>query len=254
MSKLQDKVALVTGGASGIGRAIATRLAADGAQVFITDVQGALGRETAAAGGFEFLEQDVANEDLWPQVIAAVEGRFGKLDILVNNAGILGPVDATPETATLTDWRRIFSVNLEGTFLGCRAAIPAMKKVGGGAIVNISSVTSEMATNQSLAYGASKAAVRQLTKSVATHCAKLNIRCNSVHPGFTETPTLLQGYADIAKRVGASVEQIAASRQGQHPARRLHPGRGHRRRRRLPRLRRRAPCDGRQADRSTAAC
>jgi NAD(P)-dependent dehydrogenase (short-subunit alcohol dehydrogenase family) len=219
MLGLKNKVALVTGGASGIGKAIATRLAAEGASVFITDTQVELGRQVASEGGLEFLEQDVSDEALWPEIVAKVEQRFGKLDILVNNAGILGPVDATPETAKLSDWKRIFAVNLEGVFLGCRAAIPAMRKAGGGAIVNISSITAQMPTNNSLAYGASKAAVRQLTKSVAEHCArgKLNIRCNSVHPGFTETPALLNGYADIARRANLSVEQVAEAGKARIP-------------------------------------
>jgi 3(or 17)beta-hydroxysteroid dehydrogenase len=187
MQRLAQKVALVTGGASGLGKAIALRLASDGTRVVITDVDRSAGTATAAAGGFTFLEQDVRDEQRWTQVVTQIEERLGRLNILVNNAGILGPMTAvSPEDTPLDLWRRIFAVNVEGVFLGCRAAIPAMRRAGEGSIINISSIAGLRASPYATAYGASKAAVRHLTKSIAQHCAeqKLNIRCNSVHPSF----------------------------------------------------------------------
>lgn len=219
MHGLNDKVALVTGGASGLGKAIATRLAAEGAKVFITDTQSELGRAVASEGRFAFLEQDVSDEKRWSEVVGNVEQSAGPLNILVNNAGILPSTDANPENTSLADWRKVFAVNLEGVFLGCRAAIPAMRRAGGGAIVNIASITAQMPTPDIVAYGASKAAVRQLTKSVADYCArqKLNIRCNSVHPGFVRTPTLDRSYVQIAKMRGLSFEEVVASGRGRIP-------------------------------------
>lgn len=219
MARLNGKVAIVTGGAAGIGKGVATRLAADGARVFITDMQGKLGRETAEEGGFTFLDQDVSDEARWPAVITAVEDAAGRLDILVNNAGILGSTNNTPESTQLSDWRRIFAVNLEGVFLGCRAAIPAMRRAGGGSIVNMSSITSRMATSSIAPYGASKAAIQQFTKSVAEYCAqqKLNIRCNSVHPGFVQTAAQLEGNKEIAKTRGLALDAIVAAVKGRVP-------------------------------------
>ena len=210
MNRLENKVALVTGGASGIGRGIAVRLAAEGAKVVITDIQAELGRDVASDHGLEFLEQDASDEKRWDEVIQEIEQSHGRLDILVNNAGILGSVNNTPEATQLADWRRVYAVNVESVFLGCRAAIPAMRRAGGGSIVNIASVTAHMATSMILPYGSSKAAVVQLTKSVAEYCAqrKLNIRCNSVHPGFIDTPAQLEGNEEIAKARGVTVEQV----------------------------------------------
>jgi len=211
MQRLNDKVALVTGGAEGLGKAVAQRLAADGAKVAITDVQRDVGKATASEGGFTFIEQDVCDEGRWTQVIQEVEKRFGRLNILVNNAGILGPMDlVNPENTPLAVWRKIFAVNVEGVFLGCRAAIPAMRRAGNGSIINFSSVAGLLATPYATAYGCSKAAVRQLTKSVAQHCAqeKLNIRCNSIHPGIIITPLWLRQAEETAKLRGISPEQV----------------------------------------------
>jgi 3(or 17)beta-hydroxysteroid dehydrogenase len=213
MNRFKDEVALVTGGASGLGKAIAQRLAADGARVVITDIQSELGHATATEGGFTFLEQDVCYETRWTQIVEEIERRFGRLDILVNNAGILGPMgDINPENTCLADWRRIFTVNVESVFLGCRAVIPAMRRAGGGSIVNMSSVAGVLATPYATAYGASKAAVRQLTKSVAQHCAqeKLNIRCNSVHPGNVLTPLWLKQAEETSRLRDISVADIIA--------------------------------------------
>ncbi len=213
MGGLQSKVALVTGGASGLGKAIAQRLASDGANVAISDNQVEAGRATAAEFGFTFLEHDVCSESRWVDVVDEIERRFGKLDILVNNAGILGPLRGVdPERTQLESWKRIFAVNVEGVFLGCRTAIPAMRRAGGGSIVNISSIASLRATPHTTAYGASKAAVRHLTKSVAQHCAeeKLNIRCNSVHPGFVRTSLWDVGSREIAAQRGMTLQEVIA--------------------------------------------
>lgn len=213
MRGLAKEIALVTGGASGLGKAIAQRLASEGTTVVISDIQRDQGFATALEAGFTFFEQDVRDEAQWTQIVGEVEKRFGRLNILVNNAGILGPVKAaSPENTSLTTWRQIFAVNVEGVFLGCRAAIPAMRRAGGGSIINLSSVADRLATPHATAYGASKAAVRQLTTSVAQHCAqeKLNVRCNSVHPGMIRTPLLDQSIAEIAQQRGVSVDQVVA--------------------------------------------
>jgi NAD(P)-dependent dehydrogenase (short-subunit alcohol dehydrogenase family) len=220
VGRLDQKTALVTGGASGIGKAIARRLASEGARVVITDLQTPLGKQAAVEGGFDFLEHDVTDEDRWSDVIHDVEERHGGLHVLVNNAGIVGPIGQnSPENTPLATWKMIFSVNVEGVFLGCRAGIAAMRRSGGGSIVNISSVAGLLATPYNTAYGASKAAVRQLTKSVAQHCADegLNVRCNSVHPGDVHTP-LWDGIAkQTAERSGLSVAEVLAQEAQNSP-------------------------------------
>lgn len=213
MSRLNGQVALVTGGATGLGKAIAQRFADDGANVVITDVQQSIGQATAAQCGFIFLEQDVRDEQRWPQVVEQIQQRLGPLKILVNNAGILGPVDATsPENTRLADWKGIFAVNVEAVFLGCRTAIAAMRGTGGGSIVNIASIAAMQATPYGTAYGASKAAVRQLTRSVAQHCAqeRLNIRCNSVHPGVVRTELWDSHAEHVARTRGVPVDEVVA--------------------------------------------
>lgn len=220
MRRLERKTALVTGGASGLGKAIAHRLASEGSTVIITDVDASLGAETASQEGFLFLEQDVCDEARWAEVIREVEERCGSLHILVNNAGISGAIDAvSPENTTLINWKRIFSINVEGVFLGCRAAIPAMKRAGNGSIINISSVAGLLATPHNTAYGASKAAVRQLTKSVAQHCMAegLRIRCNSVHPGVVITPLWERLAAETARLTDVSVSDVLARTKAQCP-------------------------------------
>lgn len=211
MARLDRQTALVTGGASGLGKAIAKRLATDGARVVITDIQADEGQATAGELGLTFLKQDVCDEMQWNEIVRAVETRHGQLNILVNNAGILGSMDAiNPENTRLADWKKIFAVNVEGVFLGCRAAIPAMRRAGGGSIVNMASVAGLLATPYAMAYGASKATVRQMTKSVAQHCAqeKLNIRCNSVHPGNVLTPLWRKQAEESAAKRGVTLEMV----------------------------------------------
>lgn len=217
--ELKNKVALVTGGASGIGKATAAYLAACGASVVITDIQAPSGDAAAAELGATFLVQDVTHEARWNEVIQEVMARHGALHVLVNNAGVLNPPNSDPESSRLEDWRKIFAVNVEGVFLGCRAAIPAMRASGGGAIVNMSSVASFLATPFALAYGASKAAVRHITKSVAQHCAekKLNIRCNSVHPGIVRTAPWDKLAAEMARARDVPIETILKEAQSAVP-------------------------------------
>ncbi|HEY1542315.1 MAG TPA: glucose 1-dehydrogenase [Xanthobacteraceae bacterium] len=191
MGRVQDKVALVTGGASGIGFATAELLAAEGARVVVGDLDRTAGARAVAAlgGGAAFHALDVTDESQWVATADAVVRDFGGLDILVNNAGIALSQDF--ETTTLDDWRRLMAVNLDGVFLGCKQAVRVMKGHG-GAIVNLSSVAGLIGDPRLAAYCASKGGVRLLTKSVALHCARrgYNIRCNSVHPSFVETPML----------------------------------------------------------------
>ena len=190
--RVEDKVAIVTGGASGIGRGAAEALAREGARVVITDVQEELGRDAAKAIGGDavFVRHDVTSEDSWRSAIAAALERFGRLDVLVNNAGIIIVVDI--EETTVEQWRKIMAVNAEGVFLGCKHAIPAMRRSGGGSIINLSSAAGLVGTPMFPAYSASKGAVRLLTKSVAAHCRNKGdaIRCNSIHPGGIDTPLL----------------------------------------------------------------
>jgi 3(or 17)beta-hydroxysteroid dehydrogenase len=220
MGRLDGRTALVTGGASGLGKAIAARLAAEGARVVISDRQRELGDQAAAGLGAVFVYQDVTSEDQWPVVLRKVSERAGPVSILVNNAGIAGAADlVSPEDTRFTDWKQIFSVNVDSVFLGCRAGVAAMRHTGGGSIVNMSSIAALLATPDSTAYGAAKAAVRQLTKSVAQHCAqeRLGIRCNSVHPGEVSTPLWDRYIAQTARVQGVPAEQLVREAKARVP-------------------------------------
>lgn len=187
--RITGKVALITGGGSGIGLASAGRFIEEGARVTITDRDTSAGESASQALGerCQFLQQDVADEMRWDTVVAECVKTHGQLDILVNCAGIFRK--GSIEDTTLDEWRETIGINLEGTFLGCRAAVRAMKP-NGGAIVNLSSVAGLVGDADYAAYDASKAGVRLLTKSIAVYCAreKYHIRCNSVHPGSIDTP------------------------------------------------------------------
>ena len=197
MPDLAGKVAIVTGCASGIGAATVRRFIADGARVLGTDVDETRGAALCAETGALFAVQDVSDRALWPQIVARAVEAFGRLDILVNNAGMvsgagIGDMD---DAAMFAAWDRVLSVNLTGTMAGCRAAIAAMRENPGGAkgaIVNIASTTAIAPLPTDAGYSASKAAVRALSKSVATWCAQagLAIRCNTVIPGATMTGIL----------------------------------------------------------------
>ncbi len=191
MTRLAGKVAIVTGGATGIGKATAAKLAAEGASVAVTDVDADGGRAAAAdiGGSAVFLHHDVTDESRWEAVVKETAERFGKLDVLVNNAGIIGTgAPQNPEDLSLDEVHAIARVNVDGVLLGCKHAIRAMRERG-GAIVNLSSIAGIYAVPGLVPYGASKGAVRQLTKSVAAYCGQrgYGIRCNSVHPGLIET-------------------------------------------------------------------
>jgi len=187
--RLAGKVALITGGASGIGAACATRFAAQGARVVVTDVQD--GEAVARAADGVFLRHDVTDEAQWTAAVDHAMRAYGRLDIVVNNAGVFTP--APIEDLDLEVWNRVLAVNLTGVMLGCKHGIRAMKANPGGpsgAIVNVSSITGFIGLASSAAYTASKGGVRLLTKSVAVHCARAygKIRCNSLHPGVIDTP------------------------------------------------------------------
>ena len=194
MSKrIEGKVALVTGGASGIGRGCAERLAEEGAVVIVTDVQADLGKETvesiiASGGQAEFLLHDVTDELQWQDVIDTVKTRHGRLDILVNNAGIA--IGGSIVDMPLADWQRQQAINLDGVFLGVKHSIPLMRDTGGGSIINMSSVAGLKGAASLAAYNATKGGVRLFTKGVALECGqkRWNIRVNSVHPGIINTP------------------------------------------------------------------
>lgn len=190
MSRLQNKCAVITGAARGIGEGIARAFMNEGAQVIVTDVDLDLGAGLAKEIGAAFLKLDVQLESDWDALAAA----HPQIDILVNNAGVTGFEDSIgphdPEHASLADWRAVHAVNTDGTFLGCRYAIRAMRDAGAGAIINISSRSGLVGIPGAAAYAASKAAIRNHSKTVALYCAQqgLNIRCNSVHPAAILTP------------------------------------------------------------------
>ncbi len=191
MGRVQDKVVLVTGGASGVGREDVLLLAREGARVVLTDVNQEAGQALADEIGEQalFLRHDVASEDDWRSVLDTVQQRFGRLDVLVNNAAILVP--GSIEDATLEQWRNVMRVNTDSCFLGCKFGVAAMKQAG-GSIINMASVSSWLPINTYAAYSASKAAVASLTRTVALHCRKSGypLRVNSIHPDGIYTPMM----------------------------------------------------------------
>ena len=218
MPKLQNKSALVTGGARGIGEAIARCFVREGADVIIADIDAENGRRIADDIGCSFFHLDVADEKGWNRLAAA----HPQIDIVVNNAGITGFEDSPgphdPEHGSLADWHRVHAVNLDGTFLGCRYAIGAMRAKGEGSIINISSRSGLVGIPAAAAYASSKAAIRNHSKSVALYCAQqgLNIRCNSIHPTFIRTPMLddLRGNRDEAAMLERLAKQVPLGRLG----------------------------------------
>jgi 3(or 17)beta-hydroxysteroid dehydrogenase len=208
MARLQDKIVLITGAAGAVGRAVASAIKREGGQAVTTDLAGQAGIDHVL---------DVTAEDDWQSVLAAVDRRHGRLDGLVNSAGTvhLGTVEET-DYAT---WRRVLAINLDGTFLGCKHALPLLKR-SGGAIVNLSSISGIVGGHNLAAYNASKGGVRLLTKSVALHGARLKppVRCNSIHPAFLEGPMVEDilaqtGRPDVAR--GQLARDIPLGRLGE---------------------------------------
>jgi NAD(P)-dependent dehydrogenase (short-subunit alcohol dehydrogenase family) len=197
--RLANKVALISGGASGMGRSEAIIFAQEGAKVVIGDLLEVEGRDVAdhivkAGGHARFVKLDVTSEAAWQAAIEAAVAAFGKLDILVNNAGISG---SGPDTMSVAVWDTVMDINAKGVFLGMKYAIPAMQRAGGGAIVNISSISGFVGQNRiHMAYNASKGAVRIMTKSAAVQYAQDGIRVNSVHPGVMPPMRTSQASAD----------------------------------------------------------
>jgi 3(or 17)beta-hydroxysteroid dehydrogenase len=192
MSRVSGKVALVTGGAMGLGEAIVRLLVREGAKVVLTDIQDAAGQAVADSLGADqtlYRHHDAASEADWQSVIAWTLDQFGQLDVVVNNAGVA--LIKSVEETTLADWRGLMSVNLDGVFLGTKYGIAALRLQGrGGSIINLSSIEGIIGDPNLAAYNASKGGVRLLTKSAALHCAKAGygIRVNSIHPGIIWTP------------------------------------------------------------------
>lgn len=220
VANLEGRVALVTGGARGLGAAAARALAGAGAKVVVSDVGD--GSEVAAAIGGSYFKHDVTSEQEWIDAIAFTKKTYGGLDILVNNAGVfwVRPIFMT----TLEDFRRMQQVNVEGVFLGLKHGIPALaeraqKWDGGGTIINISSVAGLVGSANTLSYNASKGAVRLMTKGAAIECAemKLKVRVNSVHPGIIDTPMMDGAIAFISKATGVDEAAERARMARRHP-------------------------------------
>lgn len=217
MNRVKDKVAIVTGGALGLGRSSSLLLAREGAKVVVTDLLEKEGGEvvdqiTAAGGQAIFVKQDVGSEQDWARVIAQTTRTYDRVDVLVNNAGL--GISGTVESTTLEEWHKLLRVNLDGVFLGTKAAIAAMKDARGGSIINMSSIEGLVGDPTLAAYNASKGGVRLFTKSAALHCGKAGygIRVNSIHPGYIWTPM-----------VEAIVRQAGDVAAGRSVLDKLHP-------------------------------
>ena len=213
--RVKNKIALITGGSSGIGASTAKLFADEGATVLISDILVPEGEALAKEIGGKFYYLDVSDEDGWQQVLADIHDEFGRLDILFNNAGIiglnenLGPQD--PENISLKSWQHVHKINLDGVFLGCKHAISLMKKHG-GSIINMSSRSGLVGIPGASAYASSKAAVRNHTKTVALYCAAqgYKIRCNSLHPGAILTPLWNTMLGDDHETREKMIAEIAA--------------------------------------------
>ena len=215
--RLNGKVALVSGGASGMGQSEALIFAREGAKVVVADVMETEGRQVAdkikAAGGQGlFVKLDVGQEAEWDKAVNATVGAFGKLDVLVNNAGISGTFDQ--DMLSTAAWDKLMEINAKGVFLGMKTAIPAMQRAGGGAIVNISSISGFVGQHGvHMAYNASKGAVRIMTKTAAVQFAKDGIRVNSVHPGMLPPMRSSKGSADPTWR-DKMIRAVPMKREG----------------------------------------
>tara|TARA_Y100000766_G_scaffold263583_1_gene255664 strand:+ start:37 stop:789 length:753 start_codon:yes stop_codon:yes gene_type:complete len=189
-NRLENKVALITGGAAGFGKGTAAVLAREGATVYISDINKEGGEKVAKELGINFFEHDVTNPDRWQEIIEEIKTQESQLNVLVNNAGIgyMGDVEGTTNEA----WDMVHKVDLDSVFYGCKYALPLMRDSGNGSIINISSISGIVAGHNFTAYNSAKAAVRHLSKSVALHCARTTklVRCNSLHPVFARTEIL----------------------------------------------------------------
>lgn len=216
MGSMDGRVALVTGGASGLGAEDARVLAREGARVVITDVQDDLGRAVAAEIGASafYLHHDVRDEARWREVVAETMARFGRLDTLVNNAGVVR--FGTIEALSYADYRFQTAIMLDGTFLGCQAAIPHMSRDGAGSIINMSSVGGLKGISTIPAYAAAKAGIIGMTRSIAVHCREqgYRIRVNAIAPGGIVTPMTAQALAELPGDA-AGLDQINAHGMGQ---------------------------------------
>jgi NAD(P)-dependent dehydrogenase (short-subunit alcohol dehydrogenase family) len=220
MNRVANKVALITGAIGGIGEAIARRLAENGAAVVLTDIDAAGGAsavDALRANGADamFIRHDVSSEPSWVETMAAALAWKGKVDVLVNNAGVASNFPKTFEEIALDEWHRVLKVNLDGTFLGIKHGIIAMRERGGGSIVNVASVAGYIGTPGGASYGTSKGAIRTLTKHAAASCArqKLGIRVNSIHPSNIWTP-LVAKFALAQHGSEAAAKEAVAAR---HP-------------------------------------
>jgi cyclopentanol dehydrogenase len=221
MARLDGKVALISGGARGQGAAEAETFAREGARVVFGDVRDPEGQKVeatirAAGGEAVYVHLDVTSEADWQRAVETATGRYGKLDILVNNAAIVIP-RVPIEERTVAEWERVMAVNAKGVFLGTKYAIPAMRRAGGGSIVNISSVAGiGQSLHQEPAYAASKGAVRIFTKVTASQHAKDKIRCNSVHPGPVDTEMFHSAFQDRAA-MERRLQRVPLGRMGTVP-------------------------------------
>lgn len=222
MGDLGGRVALVTGGARGLGAAAARALAGEGANVVVSDVRE--GDKIAAAIGGAYVKHDVTSEEDWIAAVAFAKEAFGGLDILVNNAGVFWVKPLAAET--LESFRKMQQINVEGVFLGLKHAIPAIAERahqwdGGGAVVNLSSVAGIVGGPNIIAYNASKGAVRLMTKSAALEFAPMKVRVNSVHPGIIETPMMAEAAAVLEKATGEGANTIRTRFAERHPLGRM---------------------------------
>lgn len=219
MAKLNNKICVVTGGARGIGKAVCEAFVDEGARVILTDIDEAEGAASAEEIGAEFVPLDVRDETQWDRLLEL----HPQVDVLVNNAGVTGFEDSAgphdPESASLADWKAVHAVNTDGTFLGCRYALKAMKAKGAGSIINMSSRSGLVGIPGAAAYAASKAAIRNHSKSVALYAAQNGwaIRCNSVHPAAILTPIwepMLGDGPDREEKMAALVADTPLKRFG----------------------------------------
>jgi NAD(P)-dependent dehydrogenase (short-subunit alcohol dehydrogenase family) len=215
--RLQGKVAIITGAANGMGETEARMFAREGAKVVVADILEREGQQvvadiTASGGDARFVRLDVVSEEDWRETVNTAVATYGKLHILVNNAGLSGSYD--PDIMSTAAWDRLMAVNAKGVFLGIKYAVPAMQQAGGGAIVNISSISGFVGQDYvHMAYNASKGAVRILTKSAAVQYAKDGIRVNSVHPGMMPPMRSSRGTADPERR-RLMIAQVPMGREG----------------------------------------